>query len=174
MINIGTIQLTDNSEIIFYTDIYNGKNYGYVRKFWLQKPTKKGIMAQINNWKLIYDALKLLPENVEDVNEGEVINIQINEHKYIRVNIEKYKGSIYLDIRDYYETEKYTGPSKKGVKIPFEFLQETKEFLEEMIERLKEWPEGSFFSNEDESSNGVIIKEENIEGVPEKYGRYFK
>lgn len=42
-----------------------------------------------------------------------------------------------IDIRTYITTERYTGPTKKGINFPVELLEEFKEFINEIDEALQ-------------------------------------
>lgn len=44
--------------------------------------------------------------------------IVITERRKIVVQKANYKGNNVLDIRTYVKTDKYTGPTKKGINIP--------------------------------------------------------
>jgi len=46
--------------------------------------------------------------------------IKKNETTEIVVRVSEYKGQMGLDIREYVESERYTGWSKSGVRIPID------------------------------------------------------
>jgi len=52
----------------------------------------------------------------------------------IVVGIREYNGKTGVDIREFVSSEKYTGPTKKGLRIPAEHFQKFKE----MIDSIKE------------------------------------
>lgn len=56
----------------------------------------------------------------------------------IKLYIDEYKGTKYLHIREWYvDKDQEEKPSKKGVAIPLEKIENLKEALEDMISRLK-------------------------------------
>lgn len=60
---------------------------------------------------------------------------KINKGEYqgtvteIVVGIREYNGRVGVDIREFTASEKYTGPTKKGLRIPAEKFQEFKEMI---------------------------------------------
>jgi hypothetical protein len=47
----------------------------------------------------------------------------------IVVGIREYNGKVGVDIREFTTSEKYTGPTKKGLRIPAEKFQEFKQMI---------------------------------------------
>ena len=47
----------------------------------------------------------------------------------IVVGIKEYNGKVGVDIREFTTSEKYTGPTKKGLRIPAESFQKFKELI---------------------------------------------
>jgi len=60
---------------------------------------------------------------------------KINKGEYqgtvteIVVGVREYNGKKGVDIREYTTSEKYTGPTKKGLRIPAEKFQEFKQMI---------------------------------------------
>ncbi len=52
---------------------------------------------------------------------------------YIRIAIKTFQNIQYVDIREYVETDSYTGPTKKGIRFELSRLNE----FAEMIERAR-------------------------------------
>lgn len=48
------------------------------------------------------------------------VRVQSNETTEVVVRVNEYKGKVYLDIRKYITTEKYTGFTKDGVSVMVE------------------------------------------------------
>lgn len=174
---IGTINLTDATEIIFFVDSYRGKNYGCIRKFIKSEtytgPTKKGISLKKANLEIILEALKkFVNQKIEPENNFELCKIPVYEGKFIVVTTKFYYGHYGLDIRDYFETKKYSGPSQKGVRIPLELLSEVVEYLEKMLEKIDDWSENSLFYKENKRKTD-LKRNIKIEGVPDEYSKFF-
>lgn len=177
---IGTISLSETSEIIFYIDNYREKQFANIRKFIKSKkytgPTKSGIKLNKNELRVIPEALKNLSPEIATLEEIELCKIPIYKGKSIVVNIKSFMGRYGIDIREYLETEKYIGPSKKGIRIPFDYLNNAVLYLEDMLKKIDDWSEESLFSK-NKKDNIEIEQKENknkkIEGVPDEYTKYF-
>ncbi len=48
----------------------------------------------------------------------------------IVIGIREYNGKVGIDIREYATSEKYTGPTKKGLRIPAEHFTKFKEMID--------------------------------------------
>ena len=72
MKNIGTIKLTDSSEILFYVDTYQGNQYANIRKFIRSKkytgPTKSGVMLKKDDLQSLIDCFQNYSD-IEDLEE---------------------------------------------------------------------------------------------------------
>lgn len=175
--SFGCIELTDSSEVIFFTDIFKGNKYANIRKFIkTQKytgPTKQGIKLNGDQLQKIIDKLKTIPKEIHAIETQEVLSIPSYQNKHIKVNVDFYRGQYWIDFRVYYETEFFKGPTKKGVKIPFHYLMDTIRYLEEMNNHI------NCVSIETKNDRQEVIPEESeegekIEGVPDEYKKYFE
>lgn len=63
--------------------------------------------------------------------------ILVNDTSKIRIELTEFKGVNRFDIREYVETEKYTGFTKKGINLPTEFLEEIYNSLGKILETAK-------------------------------------
>ena len=65
--------------------------------------------------------------------EKDIGRIQKGEYQgtttEIVVGIKEYNGKIGIDIREFTESETYTGPTKKGLRIPADKFEEFKEMI---------------------------------------------
>jgi pimeloyl-CoA synthetase len=62
----------------------------------------------------------------------EVGRIRKNETTEIVVQKTEFRGSVGIDIREYVTSERYTGWSKNGVRIPVEKWKDFKEILDKV------------------------------------------
>lgn len=62
----------------------------------------------------------------------EIGRVRKNETTEIVVEKSEYKGSVGVNIREYVTSEKYTGWSKSGLRIPMENWKELKEILDKV------------------------------------------
>ena len=69
-------------------------------------------------------------------NEKEIW-IGVNDTTKIRIELTEFKGVNRFDIREYIESEKYTGFTKKGINLPTEFLEEIYNSLGKILETAK-------------------------------------
>ena len=80
---------------------------------------------------------------------------KINKGEYqgtvtdIVVGIREYNGKVGVDIREFVTSDGYTGPTKKGLRIPAENFPKFKEMINSIDE--KDLTEGSTESSEEKS-----------------------
>lgn len=63
--------------------------------------------------------------------------LEVNESTKIRVGINEFKGVYRLDVREYVETEKYTGFTKKGVSVVTEQAEALMLAIAEIVATIK-------------------------------------
>ena len=61
--------------------------------------------------------------------ENEIGRIKKSEQKEIVITKNEYKGKVGINIREYITSEKYTGWSKSGIRIPEELWNEFMKIL---------------------------------------------
>ena len=61
---------------------------------------------------------------------AEIGRLRKNESTEIIVQRTEYRGSVGIDIREYVTSDRYTGWSKNGIRIPVEMWQDFKEILD--------------------------------------------
>ena len=73
---------------------------------------------------------------------------KINKGEYqgtvteIVIGVREYNGKVGVDIREFVTSEKYTGPTKKGLRIPAAIFPKFKEMINSITEEdIKESPE---------------------------------
>jgi hypothetical protein len=181
MDGIGAISLSEASEVVFYIDTYKGQLFANIRKFIKSRkytgPTKSGIKLTAEQLKLLTSALNQITGNLENLQEQKLIEIPIDKNRYIVASINLFNGKYGVDIRQYISSEKYKGPSKKGVRIPLYQLQETMITCNKMLAALdKSERETTLFGSRDKGSKlqGEKKQDEKVKGVPDEYQRYFE
>lgn len=65
--------------------------------------------------------------------DAEVGRISKNETTEVVVRRTEFKGSVGIDIREYVTSEKYTGWSKNGLRIPVDQWKAFKEVLDRVV-----------------------------------------
>ena len=63
--------------------------------------------------------------------------VRVNDSTQIRIEVSEFKGQYRLDIREYIETEKYTGFTKKGVNVLTNYAEELYKALGRIVETIK-------------------------------------
>jgi len=63
---------------------------------------------------------------------GEMGRIRKNDTTEIVIQMTEFHGSIGIDIREYVTSERYTGWSKNGIRIPVEKWKDFKEILDKV------------------------------------------
>jgi len=66
-----------------------------------------------------------MEKDIGKINKGEYQGTTTE----IVVGVKEYNGRVGLDIREFVTSEKYTGPTKKGLRIPAESFQEFKKLI---------------------------------------------
>lgn len=134
--DLGSVVLTDTSELKFYVDEYKGFKYGSIRTFLKGEeysgPTKSGITMNPAILADVIAALEKLPKDGAGAKERELGRYPKKMGTELVLRITLYKDAPGLDIREWVEDESYKGWSKKGVRIPYKELGSTIERLREM------------------------------------------
>jgi len=95
-----------------------------------------------------------MEKDIGKINKGEFQGTVTD----IVIGVKEYNGRIGVDIREFVSSEKYTGPTKKGLRIPVESFQKFKEMINSITEEdLKEEPEEK---KEELPKNQETLKEE--------------
>jgi len=70
-------------------------------------------------------SLCFMEKDIGKINKGEYQGTVTD----IVVGIREYNGKVGVDIREFVTSERYTGPTKKGLRIPAESFQKFKEMI---------------------------------------------
>ncbi len=134
--DLGSIVLSDSSELKFYVDEYKGFKYGSIRTFLKGEaysgPTKAGVTMNPAVLAGIIEALQKLPKEPATLQDQELGRFlkKLGVEMVVRVTV--YKDTTGIDIREWVDDETYKGWSKKGVRIPYNELAATLKRLAEM------------------------------------------
>lgn len=178
---IGAIKLSSSSEIVFYVDTYQGKRYANIRKFiTTQKyigPTKSGIKLTKQQLESIQKVLLCLSNSSEMAQDEELLSIPLGENICLSIRISFYNGSFGLDIRQYISTEKYKGPTKKGVRFPLDCIEQVCIYCQKMLDIFGTIEIESALldpQDEDQKRQSTIKSKQAVEGVPYEFQKYFE
>ena len=79
----------------------------------------------IKTFKAIISLFNMVEKDIGKINKGEYQGTITD----IVVGIREYNGKTGVDIREFTTSPKYTGPTKKGLRIPAESFQKFKEMI---------------------------------------------
>jgi len=88
-----------------------------------------------------------MDKDIGKINKGEYQGTVTD----IVVGIREYNGKVGVDVREFTTSEKYTGPTKKGLRIPADKFQQFKQMINSISESdLKESPKPEKEGNEEQ------------------------
>ena len=138
---IGTLELTESSEIRFYVDEYKGFAYASIRTFIKRDtytgPTKSGITMNVGILETVIAKLEELPTEPEFTEDLEVTRLPKKSGLELVVRVTIYKEATGIDFREWVDDGTYKGWSKKGVRINYVELEKTRKYLKDMLAFLK-------------------------------------
>ncbi|MBI3288692.1 MAG: hypothetical protein HYZ74_04160 [Elusimicrobia bacterium] len=134
--DLGTIVLTESSELKFYIDEYKGHRYGSIRTFVKGEaycgPTKAGVTLNGRVLDETLAALEKLPAEPATQQDQELARVPKKAGVELVVRVTIYKDTIGVDLREWVDEPEYKGWSKKGVRIPYKELAKTIALLRQM------------------------------------------
>lgn len=134
--DLGSMPLSETSELKFYVDEYKGYKYGSIRTFvkgdTYSGPTKSGVTMNPTILDGIIEALSKLPPEPVDLEDKELARFPKKMGVELVLRITLFKDTTGLDLREWVEENDYKGWSKKGVRIPYKELAATIAYLKEM------------------------------------------
>jgi len=139
LIEINELYLPGDKIIKFYIKNYNGKRQGHIRKFikfgGYFGPSKQGVtLSRIDLINIVND-LKKYKIRHEVYDEREITAVERKNNQKVVVAVREYQGKKGIDIRTYVNWPNYSGPTKRGVRIPLSEFDNLLLFLNKMINR---------------------------------------
>lgn len=133
---LGTISLSDTTEIKFYVDEYKGYKYGSIRTFIkgdsYSGPTKSGVTLNAGILEGIIPVLAKLPKEPDTVEDKELARFPRKAGIELVLRITIFRDTTGVDLREWVDDPTYKGWSKKGVRIPYKELSQAVGYLKEM------------------------------------------
>lgn len=134
--DLGTVTLSETSELKFYVDEYKGYKYGSIRTFVKGEsysgPTKSGVTLNAAILDGVIEALSKLPEQPAALQDTELARFPKKAGVELVVRVTLFKDTTGVDLREWVEENEYKGWSKKGVRIPYKDLAAAMAYLKEM------------------------------------------
>lgn len=137
----GVIALTESSEVRFYVDEYKGFPYASIRTFIKRDtysgPTKAGITLNAGLLESVLETLDKLPPEPTTTEDQELARFPKKAGLEVVLRITLYRDTTGIDFREWVDDGVYKGWSKKGVRINYAELGQTKKHLTDMLQFLK-------------------------------------
>jgi hypothetical protein len=136
LLDVGSIKLTETSDIRFYVDEFKGHKYASVRTFVKGEsysgPTKSGVTLNARVLDEVLPVLEKLPPEPAALEDVELLRVPKKAGVELVVRITLFKDTTGVDLREWVDEPDYKGWSKKGVRIPYKDLKAALEFLRKM------------------------------------------
>lgn len=128
---VGTIELTNSTSLVFAVRPWKGRMLAHVRKFVASAtyngPTKSGLAMGGDVLVSVIEALTLLKVEVPGAEERQFAKVHKGGNTDIVVTVippDDLKALPSVDVREFVDSEKYAGPTKKGVRFAWDKLPE--------------------------------------------------
>lgn len=140
---LGTIPLTHSTSLVFSVRPWKGRTLAHVRKFVsgakYEGPTKAGLAMAGDIVVSVIEALTRLKAEVPGPEERQFARVRKTGDIDIVITVippDDLKALPSVDVREYVDTDNYTGPTKKGVRFPWDKLPEFIGILETQARQL--------------------------------------
>ncbi|MEK7384413.1 MAG: hypothetical protein AAB262_14150 [Elusimicrobiota bacterium] len=134
---LGEIPLGEDGALKFYVDEYKGYKYASIRRFVTSEtysgPTKSGVTLNSRLLPLAIETLSKLPAQPAVTEDQELARWPKKAGVELVARITIFKDTTGIDLREWVDEPEYKGPSKKGVRIPYQELPKALEFLRQMV-----------------------------------------
>ena len=140
---IGEIELSKSSRLIFTISRWKGREYAHVRKHVATSkydgPTKSGISMAGDVIVAIIGALQQLKTEVPGPEKRQFSKVAKRDETDIIISIippDDLKSLPSVDVREFVDSPSYKGPTKKGVRFPWDKLPQFISILEMQARQL--------------------------------------
>jgi hypothetical protein len=138
---VGAISYSSTSDVRFYVDEFRGRRYAAVRRFLRSPrytgPTRSGVTLDGEMLSKVVEAIESYAGNGGEAKEQELGRFSRRPGVELVVRIQIYKEKAGIDIREWLDSDQYSGWSKKGVRIPHEKLPDLRTHLKALKDALK-------------------------------------
>jgi len=140
---IGFVELTATTRIIFAVGSWKGQTRGSIRKFVATEkyagPTKSGTSLDGATIVQLLAALRALQSTVPTQDATQYVSVGKTRDWEIRIAIippDEDSRLPSVDIREFVETARYSGPTKAGVRFPWNKLKQFSQLAETLVQQL--------------------------------------
>lgn len=138
---VSNLDLTEHTTLSFSVWKHNGKIYGSIRTFVFtdnyEGPGLSGFAMEADKIDQLCEILNQRTEDILDPEPKEIATIPLRAGYFLRIGVNEYKGRTGVDIRVYFSNEIETGPTKRGIRISIEEIDQFMEKLEELNSALQ-------------------------------------
>mmetsp|Transcript_11584 Transcript_11584/g.19747 ORF Transcript_11584/g.19747 Transcript_11584/m.19747 type:complete len:446 (-) Transcript_11584:67-1404(-) len=137
-------EISKSGERRIKVDTYQGKVMVSIREFYsdkdgVMKPGSKGLSMPIDQYRALLSGVDAINAAVENGGqEGFVVDLA----KMRKVTVEKYKSTLQVGLREYYEKGGKTLPGKKGISLPEDQWRKIAELLPEVTAAVEAMTDG--------------------------------
>lgn len=140
---VGYVELTATTRIIFAVGSWKGQSRASIRKFVSTEkysgPTKSGMSLDGTTVVQLLTALRTLQSAIPAHDQNQYVSIGKAHDWEIRITVippDEDSQLPSVDIREYVESPNYTGPTKAGVRFPWNLLRQFSQFVEVLVRQL--------------------------------------
>lgn len=183
VVRTATVRLDDSRELWFQTYSLGRRRLGGVRvyesnkKYW--GPTRSGFDMTLEQMQQLLAKLVGLAALVEEGSVAPPIEYaripagRTSEWVIQVLEASELSAVLLLDIRKYVSTERFTGFTRKGLRLDFEHIDAIVEHLPSLCESLEAWRKGDWGLFAQEESHGPSEPTVTPDSVPDEYRDYF-
>ncbi len=140
---IGYVELTATTRIIFSVGSWKGQARGGIRKFVTTDkysgPTKSGMSLDGQTAAQLLGALRALQSTVPRNDQDQHVSVGKTRDWELRVSIiapDENNGLPSVDMREFVDTPRYAGPTKAGVRFSWDKLTHFTQLVEVLVQQL--------------------------------------
>jgi hypothetical protein len=140
---IGFVELTATTRIVFGVGSWKGQSRASIRKFVATNnytgPTKSGMSLDGATLVQLFAAIRALQSTVPTLDQDQFVSVCKTSNWEIRIGIippDEESRLPSVDIREFVDTPRYTGPTKAGVRFPCNKLKQFVQLTEVLIQQL--------------------------------------
>lgn len=190
---IGKLEISPTADLVFSASTFKGVHYADIRKFQhtarYNGPTKSGLALRSHLLEWLTNELSTIQDEVPKFQESEIARTSKRQDIDIviqTVSPRDTDGLVQLDIREYAKSERYSGPTKKGIRFGIDALPKVLNFLKAQADKISELngSQGSLFGQSRETNEKEKIDQKNQANIdqvvsqilpdgPEQFPDYF-
>lgn len=190
---IGKLEISPTADLVFSVSAFKGRYYANIRKFQHTEryngPTKSGLALRSDHLEWLIKELSSLQNEVPKLQEAEIVRTSKRQDTDMIIQTTPPRdtdGLVQLDIREYVKSERYSGPTKKGIRFGIDTLSQVLSLLKAQADKIGELKgsQRSLFEQDREPNEKDKTDQKNQENMnrvmsqilpdgPERFPDYF-